>query len=346
MGKIIRSTLQDVAREAGVSLATADRAVHGRTGVSERTSVRVNAAVAKLGYRPDPAAARLARNRLTRIVFVLPEGTNTFVAMLSWHVRSLAPWLAEQRAVATIHTIDEFSPRAVEQYLSSLRGKRKFDAVVLMALDHLHVRAAIDELVADGMIVITLVSDVPSSKRHNFVGIDNVAAGRAAATLLGRFVGQRPGHIGVVLGSRALRDHAERLFGFEQVMAAEHPHLQLLPPIEGHDNSARSGPLVAKLLSHEPELVGLYSIGAGNRGIEAALTASGRAAHVVWICHELTPLARRALLDGVADAVINQDPGHEVRSACRLALSQLSGDHVLPDQERIRIEIFLKDNLP
>ena len=62
--------------------------------------------------------------------------------------------------------------------------------------------------------------------------------------------------------------------------------------------------------------------------------------------HELTSHARRALLDGVADDVINQDAGHEVRSPCRLALARLSGERVLPDQERIRIDIFLKDNLP
>ena len=148
------------------------------------------------------------------------------------------------------------------------------------------------------------------------------------------------------MGSRALRDHAERLFGFEQVMAAEYPHLRLLPPIEGHDLSKRTEPLVTKLLQREPDLVGLYSIGAGNRGIQAALQRSGRAERIVWICHELTPHARQALLGGVADAVINQDAGHEVRSACRLALAALSGERVLPDQERIRIDIFLRDNLP
>jgi LacI family transcriptional regulator len=143
-----------------------------------------------------------------------------------------------------------------------------------------------------------------------------------------------------------LRDHAERLFGFEQVMAAEHPQLKLLPPIEGHDLSRRTEPMVAQLLEREPELAGLYSIGAGNRGILAALEASGRADKIVWVCHELTPHARRALLDGVADAVINQDAGHEVRSACRLALAALSGERVMPDQERIRIDVFLRDNLP
>ena len=76
------------------------------------------------------------------------------------------------------------------------------------------------------------------------------------------------------------------------------------------------------------------------------MLASGRAPQIVWVCHELTAHARRALLDGVADAVINQDAGHEVRSACRLALARLSGERVLADQERIRIDVFLKDNLP
>jgi LacI family transcriptional regulator len=339
-----RTSLHDVAREAGVSLATVDRVLHGRAGVHERTVERVNAVVQQLGYRPDPAAARLARNRSVSIVFVLPAGTNSFVMLLNQQVQALAPWLAEQRAVAAVQMVDVFFPPAIAQHLASLHGK--FDAVVVMAQDHPLVRAAINDLVAHGSVVVTLVSDVPSSKRDHFVGIDNVAAGRTAATLLGRFVGPRPGRIGVVLGSRALRDHAERLFGFGQVMAAEHPHLQLLPPTEGHDLSERTEPLVAKLLKRDADLAGLYSIGAGNRGIQAALVASGRSAHVVWICHELTPHARRALLDGVADAVINQDPGHEVRSACRLALARLSGERVLPDQERIHIDIFLKDNVP
>jgi len=339
-----RASLHDVARAAGVSLATVDRVLHGRAGVHARTVAHVNAVVEQLGYRPDPAAARLARKRSARLAFVLPSGTNSFVALLNQQVQGMAPWLAEQRASAVVQTVDVFAPRVLAQHLNSLHGQ--FDAVVVMALDHPQVRAAIDDLVAHGTLVVTLVSDVPTSKREHFVGIDNVAAGRTAGTLLGRFIVPREGRIGIVLGSRALRDHAERLFGFEQVMAAEYPQLKLLPPIEGHDLSERTEPLVAKLVKREPELVGLYSIGAGNRGIQAALAASGRAQHVAWVCHELTPHARRALLDGVADAVINQDAGHEVRSACRLALARLSGERVLADQERIRIDIFLKDNLP
>jgi len=339
-----RTNLQDVARAAGVSLATVDRVLHGRAGVRARTVEHVRAVVERLGYRPDPAAARLARKSRVRLVFVLPSGTNAFVDMLDKQVHAVLPWLAEQRATAVVERADVFSPEALARHLAGLLGR--CNAVVVMGVDHPLVRAAIDDLVSHGVVVVTLVSDVPGSRRKRFVGIDNVTAGRTAASLLGRFVGPRAGSVGIVMGSRALRDHAERLFGFEQVMSTEYPRLRLLPPIEGHDSSQRTEPLVTKLLQREPDLAGLYSIGAGNRGIRAALEGSGRSASIVWICHELTPHTRKALLTGVVDAVINQDAGHEVRSACRLAMAALSGEPVLPDQERIRLDIFLRDNLP
>lgn len=339
-----RTRLHDVAEAAGVSLATVDRVLHGRPGVHARTVERVHAAVEQLGYRPDPAAARLARKSHARLAVVLPSGTNTFVDMLDRQVQAVAPWLSEQRATAVVQRADVFSPEALARHITGLRGR--CDAAIIMGLDHPLVRAAIDDLIASGVVVVTLVSDVPSSRRNRFVGIDNVTAGRTAASLLGRFVGQRVGPVGIVMGSRALRDHAERLFGFEQVMAAEFAPLKLLAPIEGRDLSQRTDPLVTELLNNEPDLVGLYSIGAGNRGIQAALERSGRARQIVWICHELTPHARQALLSGAADAVINQDAGHEIRSACRLAMAALSGERVLTDQERIRIDIFVRDNMP
>jgi LacI family transcriptional regulator len=340
----LRASLIDVAREAGVSPATVDRVLHGRSGVRARTAEQVLETAHRLGYRPDPAATRLARTRVARLCFVLPAGTNTFVGMLAEQVGALAPWLAEQRARAEVQTVDVFSAPALAAHLAGLHGQ--FDAAMVMAPDHPQVRAAIDDLEAAGTAVVTLVSDVPGSRRRHFVGIDNVAAGRTAGTLLGRMAGAREGTVGVVLGDPALRDHAERLFGFRQVLGSEHPALQVLDPIEGRDRSDRIEPLVARLLRSERSLVGLYSIGAGNRGIQAALEASGRAREITWICHELTPHARRALLNGTADAVINQDAGHEVRSACRVALALLHGVRVIADQERIRIEVFVRDNLP
>lgn len=340
----VRATLQDVAREAGVGIATVDRVLNQRPGVHVRTVRRVTDAVQRLNYRPDPAAVRLAQKRAHRVVWVLPSGKNSFVTLLRQSIGDSRGWMADHRMHGREVLVDVFEPAILAAELLALRDS--CDTVIAMAMDHPLVCAAVDTLVEAGVCVITLVSDLPSSRRHHFVGIDNVAAGRTAATLLGRFLGGRQGKVLVVIGSLDLRDHAERCFGFGQVMASEHVHLQLLAPVAGKDDSALTEALTARMLAEHPDLVGVYSVGAGNRGIAAALQAAGRAGDVVYIAHELTPTARAHLLDGTLDAVINQDPGHELRSALRLALARQTRELVQADQERIRIDIYLKDNLP
>jgi LacI family transcriptional regulator len=67
---------------------------------------------------------------------------------------------------------------------------------------------------------------------------------------------------------------------------------------------------------------------------------------VIWIAHELSAETRRLLCCDVVDAVIDQNAGHEARSAARVLLARCTGTPINPDQERIRIDIFLRDNLP
>ncbi len=343
-GQMLRVTLEDVAREAGVSLATVDRVVNRRPGVRDKTVARVEAAISKLSYRPDPAAARLARNRSFRFCFILPTGSNTFMGLLAEQVRQTAEWLAVHRAFVDVVHVDVFVPDELAATLE--RVGPDYDGIATIALDHPRVRAAIDDVAGQGVAVVTLVSDAPTSRRLHYVGIDNTAAGRTAGSLMGRFLGARGGKVGVIAGSLSLRDHAERHFGFAQVLTTEYPHLTVLPAREGRDDSERTAELTAALLAEHPDLVGIYTAGAGNRGVGAALEASGRRAGVVWIGHELTPHTRRFLVRGVMAAAINQDPGHEARSAARILLAHCSGEPLMPDQERIRIDIFIRDNLP
>lgn len=341
---MVRATLEDVARAAGVSLATVDRVVNRREGVRAKTVARVEAAVAKLGYRADVAAARLARGQSFRFAFVLPTGSNSFMSNLSEQVQRTADWLAGQRGFIDILHVDVFDPDVLAGALHDLPPV--YQGVAVVALDHPKVRDAIDELTARGVAVVTLVSDAPSSRRLHYVGIDNPAAGRTAATLMGRFLAAREGKVAVIAGSLSLRDHSERQFGFHQILSSEYPDLATLPVIEGRDDSERTRELTTALLKRHTDLRGIYCCGAGNRGIAEALEASGRARDVVWITHELTQHTRRFLVRGTLDAIINQDPGHEARSAARVLLARCMEEPISPDQERIRIDIFLRDNLP
>jgi len=337
-------TIHDVAREAGVSVATVDRVLNKRPGVRQQTVERVESTVARLNYQPDRLAARLARAREYKLAFVLPAGTSAFLEQLNAQMQEAVRRGASERISIHIEQTDVFVGEALAQTLVGFGDQ--YDGVAVVALDNPLVREAIDGLESRGVRVVTLVSDLPSSRRQHYVGIDNAAAGRTAASLLGRFAGGRKGAVGIVMGSLSLRDHVERRYGFEQVLRDEYPGLTLLPIQESRDDFIKVEAIASEMIESTPVLVGLYNTGAGNRGIVSALETAGRATDVVFVAHELTPYSRQALTTGAIDAVINQSVGHEVRSAVRVLLSLIDETEVLEDQERIRIDIFLRDNLP
>jgi LacI family transcriptional regulator len=336
--------LKDVAREAGVSTATVDRVLHGRPGVREATVRRVKETIERLGFRPHAAAAELARARSHRFCFVMPRNQNVFMTEIVDHLGKLRASLSARRTVVDVVEADVFDPHALAETLERI-GPR-YDGLAVVALDHPRVRAAIDELVGSGTLVVTLVSDVPSSRRAHYVGIDNIAAGRTVGSLIGRFLGPRRGKVAIIAGSLSLRDHSERLFGVQQVISSEYPNLDLVPPVEGRDDDVHNNLITRRLLDQHHDLVGLYNIGAGTAGVGQALIETGKAKDVVFVGHDLTPQTRRFLLLGVMDAVISQNPGHEARSAVRLLQALTRGEPILAEQEYIGIDIVIRDNLP
>ncbi|MCB1377817.1 MAG: LacI family DNA-binding transcriptional regulator [Alphaproteobacteria bacterium] len=339
-----RPTIEDVAEAAGVSIATVDRVLNRRAAVRPQTVERVQKAVRLLNYQPDRLAARLARSREYRFCFVLPEGTNAYMIALGEAARAAAERMAQEKVAIDVRLTDVFNAETLARTLDQIGSI--YDGAAVVALDHSRVREAINALSDRGVAVVTLVSDVPSSRRIHYVGIDNSAAGRTAATLMGRYFGGRPGKVGLIAGSLSLRDHIERQFGFEQVMLHEYSNLTLLPVREGRDDWQIVQSVAAQLLADHGDLIGLYNVGAGTRGIVAALEAAGRQHEVVYIAHELTEESRRPLIDGTIDIIINQDAGHEVRSAIRVLMSKADKVPIVEAMEHIRIDIYVRDNIP
>ncbi|EAU41035.1 transcriptional regulatory protein [Fulvimarina pelagi HTCC2506] len=337
-------TLSDVARKAGVSLATVDRVINGRPNVKARTTERVRAAMAELDYRPDPLAAGLARRKRYRFVYLLPVGTNAFMMDLANQIGGMSNWLSSNRASAETVFADVFEPGTLARAIDEI--DRAVDGAAIIALDHPEVRAAVDRLVGDGVPVVTLISDAPASRRSRFIGIDNPSAGRSAGALMGRFSGGRTGSVAVLVGSLSLRDHVDRCFGFSQAIEREFPRLKILPVRETRDDRSLAQRETVELLQANDDLVGLYNAGGGNVGVAKAICAINGHNRPVVIAHELTPRSIEALKDGSYDAVLAQNPGHEARSAARILLASANGTSVIEEQERIRIDIFIRENLP
>ena len=338
-----RATVHDVARAAGVSLATVDRVLNGRAGVSPGTTEKVEAAIATLGFQRDLSASLLARARDLRVVFVIPDSSNEFMAGLADAVtRRAGEAVADRLHLQTIR-LKALDADALAACLDAL-DPRDCDCAVIVATQDASVLAAVGNATRRGVVVMTLVSDLPGSSRRHFIGIDNVAAGRTAASLMGRFCPQG-GKVALIAGSLHLHDHRDRLEGFRATIAAEFPALELVGPIEGHDERAETETHVTQLLSRHPDLAGIYNLGAGNSGLVAALDASRRSGTIRVIAHELTEPTRNGLRSGAIDVVLDQNPDGEIRAAIDAARSLALGANGIAKTDPIEIGIFLRDNL-
>ncbi|WP_421400982.1 LacI family DNA-binding transcriptional regulator [Agrobacterium fabrum] len=340
----MKPTVHDIAERAGVSLATIDRVLNMRPGVHAATRARVEAAIAELGYVRDIAAANLAKGRNYSMIFILPGNDNSFMATLRAEVRAAAGRSHLERTAIRVIEVPPFNAAALTEALEVAR-REKPSGVAFVATDSEDVAEAADRLAEDGIATVTLVSDLSGSRRDHYAGVDNAAAGRTAASLMGRFLSGHGGDVAVVAGSMLVRDHRERLEGFRAVLETEFPQVRLLPVLEGRDDPLTVEALVREAIGND-SLAGIYSLGAGNRGLIRALGAADGERALSVIAHELTENTANALREGLLDAVLNQDAGHEVRSAIRVLKARADGLPVIAAQERIRIDIFLRDNLP
>ena len=337
----MRSTLTDIAREAGVSSATVDRVLNNRDGVKNRTREIVFATARKLGYLAETGPGLMANDTPIRIDFVLPAGTNTFIATLLFQIERQATLMPELDV--RIHSIEGFNPDTLARTLQGLHGQTQ--GVGVIALDHPTVREAMRSLAQSGVAVVTLVSDILHVPRIGYIGIDNRAAGRLGGYLLGRFLGKGVKRkVALFAGSLSYRGHEEREMGFRHVLAEEFPDLEIVELREIRDDREKAYEEAAALLKRHPDLAGIYNIGAGNRGIGQALIEAGKANSIIFIGHEVTEHNKSLLLNGTLDAAIDQNPRVEAREALSMLSRTIQGQPI--DYHPPRLQVIFRENIP
>ena len=343
--RMTRPTVNDIAREAGVSLATVDRVLNARPGVREKTILAVHQAIDRLGYVRDLAAANLARSRSYRMVALLPDTDSQFVQTLATALTEAAALAAASR---TELELLRYPPEDMHILAARLARLQPEDTagVALMAPETPIVRDAVRALRGRGIPLVALGSDLPNAGRDHFVGIDSHAAGRTAGVLMGRFCRGLKGRVLPIADSMLLRDSIERRRGFDEVLQADFPDLDAMPTLETHGAPDVLHRIVGDRLAATPDVVGIYLLGSGHRALAALLRERDLLGRFVVIGHELTPHSRSALRSGHLDAVIAQNPGHLARSALRVLRAKADRQPIDEGQEQLRIEVVIRENLP
>lgn len=313
-----------------------DRVLHGRPNVRPATAERVLRATAECRYLSEPDLARLTRPERLRLTVVLPASANPFIRAMNAELRA---WAQVRDRGARIHSYltDSLNPEVMARSL--LRLGRRSDVIAFFGVDHATVRDAVDELTARGKQVLTLISDITGSKRHAYIGIDNLAAGRTAAYLLAQTSPVESGTLALVAATRHYRAHVERELGFHGLIERDHPHLVVPETIEGQDDPATNMKLTLALLETCPDLRGIYNVGGSSEGIGMALQRAGQAGQVRLIGHGLGPGTRRMLQDGTMMAVFTQ----RTQSLLEVMLDQL---HASAQPSLLPMQIVFPTNLP
>ena len=173
---MVAARLRDVAERAGVSIRTVSNVVNGYAPVSEPKRLRVEAAVAELGYRPNVMARNLKHGRSGLIALVVPELDVPYFAELA---RAVVTTAREVGYTVVVDQTDGESERERELIMRD-GSAAMFDGVILspLALSHR------DLAQRDAASPLVLLGERIADSEYDHVAIDNVAAARLATSHL------------------------------------------------------------------------------------------------------------------------------------------------------------------
>ena len=200
-------TIRDVARLAGVSVATVSRVLNNSTQVSPDTRDSVMKAVAQLGYRPNANAQALATQVSDTIGVVVMDVSDAFFGALVKAVDMVAQQFQKNVLIGNSYHEAEKERNAIEVLM-----RQRCNALIV------HSKALSDEELAAFMEQVpgmVLINRTVPGYLHRCVGLDNVSGAVMATRMLLNNGHQR---IGYLASSHRIEDNEQRYEGWQRAL--------------------------------------------------------------------------------------------------------------------------------
>jgi DNA-binding LacI/PurR family transcriptional regulator len=303
------ATLEDVAREAGVSRALVSLVMRQKPHVSEERRARVLAAAARLGYRPNAMARSLASRRSSTVGVLLNDLHNPFFAEIVDGIEQVARDRGYRILLSTGSRKRAGEEAALEAFLES-----RVDGLILVST--LLSEAKISQ--AANLAPVTLVSRTSKSPSVDSVLTDDVHGAELAVAYLIELGHRRIAHIdgGRNPGSRPRRQ------GYERAMDAARLKRLVVPGDFSESSGAEAaGRLLA--LAERPTAV-LTSNDMAAAGAMDRLTGAGLSvpADISVVGYDNTALAQ---MRQVNLTTVNQPRVEMGRLAMQTVLERIDG---------------------
>jgi len=307
-----RPTTKDVAREAGVSVTTVDRALNGRMKVREETLRRIAEAAHRVGYH----GRGLIDHRLgqsvphKRLGVVLVKRQQEFYQNFARELEAAMAARTDIRGEVVIRYAASQSPDDFARELLDLG--EKVDALACVAVNHQRLDTVVQDLKTRGIPVYSLLNDMAQGIRKTYLGLNNMKIGRLAAWMLTRTI-HKPGKLAVFVGGNRWHGHDLREVGFRSFVRDEAADFVVLDSLVNLETRQVTYEATLDLLRRHADLAGIYVAGGGMEGAIAALREMRAPGKVGLVVNELTADSRAALVDGYLNMVISTP----LRALCR-----------------------------
>jgi LacI family transcriptional regulator len=190
-----RPTLKEVAKAAGVSLASASYAINGAGSVGEATREHVLKVAAELGYRPNQSAKAMKTGKTGALGLILPDLTNPFFPSLAQGV------IQSARAQGySVFLTDTGGSEEAEQRAVNLLIDHGVDGVIWFPIAD---DGPVGKLI-EGVPTVVLDRDLPG---YDVIQADYAGGGRLAAEHL---IAAGHVNIGVISGPHAASSARQR----------------------------------------------------------------------------------------------------------------------------------------
>jgi DNA-binding LacI/PurR family transcriptional regulator len=201
----MKVTIHSVAQEAGVSTATVSKVINNTGSISEQTRKKVFAAMKKLNYSPDAAAASLRGKRTKAFGLLVPDISNPFYAEIARRIEDRSHALGYN--VIMCNTDNDAAKE--KSYLSLLTSQRIDGLVVASAFRSPDL---LEELMEKGFPIVLMASEIPKLA-INTVTVDDYKGGYLAASHLLSL-----GHRKIAIIMESVRSNMVRLAAFKEAM--------------------------------------------------------------------------------------------------------------------------------
>ncbi|WP_213880934.1 LacI family DNA-binding transcriptional regulator [Pseudomonas sp. dw_358] len=325
-----KPTMIEVAKAAGVGVATVDRVINQRAPVSRKTSERVYQAAERLGLSikendslaPAPSVGK-GGLPAKRLAMVLQSHNPPFYATVTQALTAAVSQAGDRVGEPTIVQIDAMRPEEVADTLMAL-GKQ-VDSIALVAADHPIVSQAIEQLATMGVRTYALMTDLTAAQRAGYIGLDNRKVGRTAGWAMAH-LSKRVGKVATLMGDHRVLCQEFSEIGFRSYFRENFSDYEVLAPLPNQEGGDSAYVATCQLLEEHSDLVGLYINSGGVEGVVRALRETGRHRDLVTICHEVTDSTRRALIDNVVQLLVAHPLEQVARTLVEVMLADQPGN--------------------